>query len=123
MKWIKKLIAKYYMWKFKRKYKHIQLTPQGQYFIKYIIDYYINETTDEPIERYEKQITDVSKHVTLPPTHEVISELLKPALLHYHTAIVMLRTFLMVSPNKEEWLNNIQDEEIKEMISHPVNII
>ena len=123
MRWIKKLIIKYYMWKLKRKYKHLQLTPQGQYFIKYIIDYYINEITDESIDRYERQITEFSKHVVLPQTINPIPDTLKPALLHYHAAILMLRTFLMVSDNKQEWLDNIQDEEIKKMISHPLYVI
>lgn len=123
MKWFKKLIIKYYMWKLKRKYQHLQLTPQGQYFIKYIIDYYINETTREQIDRYEQQITQFSKRITLPPTANPVPDTLKPALLHYHAAIIMFRAFLMACNNKQEWLDNIQDEEMKKMISHPLYII
>lgn len=123
MKWFKKLIIKYYMWKLKHKYKHLQLTPQGQYFIKYIIDYYINGTTHEQIDRYEQQITQFSKRITLPPTANSVPDTLKPVLLHYHAAIVMFRAFLMACNNKQEWLDNIQDEEIKKMISNPLQIV
>lgn len=122
MKWFKKLIIKYYIWKLKRKYQYLQLTPQGQYFIKYIIDYYINETTHEQIDRYEQQITKFSKRIQLPATANPIPEELKPALLHFHAAIILLRSFLMISPDKEIWLNNIQDNEIKKMISNPLYI-
>ena len=122
MKWIKKLIIKYYMWKIKRKFKHLQLTPQGQYFTKYIIDFYINETTDEPVERYEKQITEFSKHITLPITQQVVPDELKPFLLHYHAAILMLRSLIVISKNKQEWLDSIKDEDIKKMVSHSINI-
>lgn len=123
MKWIQNLIIKYRLWKLKYKYKHMHLTPQGQYFIKYILDYYINEITNEPIDRYENQITQFSKRITLPPTANPIPDILKPALLHYHAAIIMFRTFLMACDNKQEWLDNIQDEEIKKMISNPLQII
>ena len=122
MTWIKKLIAKYYMWKLKHKYKHLQLTPQGQYFIKYVIDFYINETIDEPVERYENQIEQFSKHIQLPPTQVPVTDSLKPSLLDYHAAIMMLRSYLLVSNNKEEWLNTIKDEDIKKMLSSPLRI-
>ena len=120
MNWIKKLIVKYYQWKLRRKYKHMQLTPQGQYFIKYIIDFYINETIDEPTERYEQQITNFSKRISLPQTVNPVPEALKEPLLHYHAAIIMLKSYLMVCNNKEEWLNTIQDEQIKNMISNTI---
>lgn len=123
MKWIKKLIAKYYMWKLKQKYKHLRLTPQGEYFIKYIIDYYINETTTEPIDRYEAQITALSEKIKLPATEKPIPDDLKPGFLHYHAAILTLRGLLFTSEHRNEWLQSINDSEIKAMISNPLYII
>ena len=122
MKWIKKLIIKYYDWKLKQKYKHLQLTPQSQYLMKYIIDYYLNETTDQQIDRYEAQITALASRINMPKTEKAIPEELKPAFLHMHAAIITLRTLLIMCPNKEEWLNNINDLEMRQMISHPLII-
>ena len=122
MKWFRKLIGKYYLWKLHKKYKHLQLSPQGQYCIKYIIDYYINETTNEQIDRYEQQITELSSRIKLPNTSVPIPDTLKPSLLHFHAAIMMLKAFLMISPNKQEWLEHIEDEEIRAMIARPICI-
>ena len=122
MKWFKKLIIKYYMWKLKRRCKNLQIAPQGQYFIKYIIDYYINETTDQKIDRYETQITALAERIKLPKTQNPIPDELKPAFLHMHAAIMALRTLLMMCPNKEEWLANINDNDIRRMVSNPLTI-
>ena len=111
------------MWKLHRKYKSLEVTPQGQYFMKYIIDFYINETIDEPTDRYEQQIFELSRRIQLPRTKEKIPEELQPLFLHYHTAIIMLRSFLMMVPNKQEWLDTIIDEGIRQKIATPIYII
>ena len=116
-KWIKNLILHYYHWKVKRRYRHAQLTPQGQYLVKYIIDYYINETTTEPIQHYEEKITNFSEHISVPKTATPIPKDLMPQFLHYHAAMIMLKAFLFASPNKQEWLDTIQDEHIRNQIS------
>lgn len=120
MKWLKKLIAKYYTWKLKYKYRKMELAPQGQCLIQYIIDYYINETIKDPTDRYEEAITTLSKKIQLPKTAQPIPEELIPSFLHYHAAIVLLKGLLVIAPNKEEWLSRIKDEEIKQMIAHPI---
>lgn len=123
MKWIKNLIIKYRLWKLKRKYKQLELTPQGQYFIKYIIDYYINYTTYDTIERYENKIIELSKYIELPPQLKEMPEIFHSDLLHLHSAITLLRVFLMISPKKQEWLDSIKREEIKKIASQPIYII
>lgn len=101
----------------------LQTTPKGEAFIKYIIDMYVNFTTDEPIERYEEVINILSKEYArtiLKDNLPYSTEDENQKFLHFSAAMNCLYIFLNTTKNKENWYEYIEDEEKRGIIKKAV---
>ena len=96
-----------------------RITPQHQCFIRYIIDMYINGTTDETIERYEKKIEEKKKEIT--PENNFVYKRLKSHLpekaeeeniRHFSCVMAYLISFftLCTSEERNNWYEYIDNE-------------
>ena len=120
---MKKLFYKfmnfYYRMKFKIKTKHLKVTPRGEYMIKYLIDRYINCTVTEDNEIYESSLRPyIQRHIDKVPDSLLknVPEILKTNLREYHCIFAYLCSLLLFTKDKQEWLDYITNEKIRDII-------
>ena len=116
MKLFKRIRNKIFNLWFRFKYRNMSFTPQGELFIKYLIDYYINFSTDIPIERFENLINKYKEKNKIAPAlfkHlNDIGEDMEKA-LHFDTVFKILVGLLMVSKDRVKWIEYINDEDAR----------
>lgn len=120
---MKKLFYKfmnfYYRIKFKIKRKYLKVTPRGEYMIKYLIDRYINCTVSEDNEIYESSLRPyIQRHIDKVPDSLLknVPEILKTDLREYHCIFAYLCSLLLFTKDKQEWLDYITNEKIRDII-------
>lgn len=102
------------------KYRKNNISPQGEQFIKYIIDFYINCSIDEPTEWFENIITqkEAINHTSeqFLERLDVKTEEERKNAIHYDTAMKLLIGMLIISKDKEKWLQYINDPKIVDLL-------
>lgn len=109
----------YYKIKFKIKARFLKVTPRGEYMIKYLIDRYINCTSSEDNEIYESSLRPyIQRHIDQVPNSLLknVPEILKTDLREYHCIFAYLCSLLLFTKDKQEWLDYITNEKIRDII-------
>ena len=129
-----KLINKIKNYFFRKQLLH-QLTkstvsPQGECFIKYIIDVYVNCSTEETIEHYEISLDNVAAMnekdtINFFPNYYSSTPRARYLMRKMYAASTFLIILLssLSSQDREKWLNYIQDEERRNYYINSINNI
>lgn len=111
--------------KLKLKLKHATLTPYAKCFLRYILDYYVNESINEPAEVYEREIADKINKI-MERNHFIYGVITRnaetktdaDAMFHYYCVMSIMASLLTMCNEEEqqEWFNYIEDEHRREVI-------
>lgn len=114
--------VKFYKIRTKLRMRNVAIAPHGEYFIKYLIDRYINESIIDDDEKYEQVITTLVEKQSFEQFDKIFDKLSTPEFHRLHTIMVTLSTLLMCcdKEQREKWLDYMEDNFIKQKIKETI---